>query len=267
MFELKSWANYFGLLVLFSHSKSEPPETWAGRWFPEKTPKELDNWTGRWFPDRPHPNSYGSSTENGLRNGLDCDDGLNNLENDWNLSPINYTCYGSRLKPDFKARNQIECYMIPKAYKASQVCVSEPIHYDDKIPTFGNYRPLAPQFGEYKFLPVQRWIHSLEQGAVVMLYHPCANPMFVKKLKHIVTECLYRHIIAPSKSLTSEKPFALVTRGCKMTMSAIDPVAVKTFIINYAHKGSESASLSGEYKLMLVAAAKIKTGPEMLCGS
>ena len=32
-----------------------------------------------------------------------------------------------------------------------------------------------PKYGEYAYLPPQRWLHSLEHGAIVLLYHPCAN--------------------------------------------------------------------------------------------
>lgn len=39
----------------------------------------------------------------------------------------------------------------------------------------GPHRPLWAAFGEYEFLPLQRWIHNLEHGGIVALYHPCAN--------------------------------------------------------------------------------------------
>lgn len=41
-------------------------------------------------------------------------------------------------------------------------CMSRTIEYDELIPTFGNHRPLWPIYGEYRYLPVQRWLHSLE---------------------------------------------------------------------------------------------------------
>lgn len=39
----------------------------------------------------------------------------------------------------------------------------------------GTHRKLWPVYGEYVYVPPQRWIHSLEHGAIVLLYHPCAN--------------------------------------------------------------------------------------------
>lgn len=69
----------------------------------------------------------------------------------------------------------------------------------------GSHRPLWAVYGEYQFLPRQRWIHNLEHGAVVMLYHPCANKNQVQLLKKIVKMCLYRHIITPYNLLTPER--------------------------------------------------------------
>lgn len=41
-------------------------------------------------------------------------------------------------------------------------CMTQRLDYDEWIPTFGDHRPLWPVYGEYRYLPVQRWLHSLE---------------------------------------------------------------------------------------------------------
>lgn len=69
----------------------------------------------------------------------------------------------------------------------------------------GGHRPVWPQYGEYNYLPTQRWLHSLEHGAVVMLYHPCANYNEVVHLKDIVRNCMYRHIITASNDLHQDR--------------------------------------------------------------
>lgn len=41
-------------------------------------------------------------------------------------------------------------------------CMKEELSYDSHPPTVGDCRPLAPRYGEYKYLPPQRWIHALK---------------------------------------------------------------------------------------------------------
>lgn len=99
----------------------------------------------------------------------------------------------------------------------------------------GPHRPAWPRFGEYTYLPPQRWLHALEvccivqmsllwevsfhkldhfvnisslifqHGGVVMLYHPCAHPLEVERLRRIVTSCLFHHVISANRHLTSER--------------------------------------------------------------
>ena len=39
-------------------------------------------------------------------------------------------------------------------------------------------------------MPVQRWSHNVEHGAVVMAYNPCLNPDSVDRLRKLVTGCI-----------------------------------------------------------------------------
>lgn len=89
----------------------------------------------------------------------------------------------------------------------------------------GSHRPAWARYGEYKFLPKQRWLHNLEvniasiilkmfcylhyfstkynvfeffqHGSVVMLYHPCTHPVLVQRMRMVLKGCLFRHIITP----------------------------------------------------------------------
>lgn len=38
-----------------------------------------------------------------------------------------------------------------------------------------------------------------------MLYHPCANPLEVERLKNLVNKCLWRHVITPYSYLDEER--------------------------------------------------------------
>ena len=41
-----------------------------------------------------------------------------------------------------------------------------------------------------RYVPPQRWLHNIEHGAVVALYHPCTNPDTVEQLRRVVTGCI-----------------------------------------------------------------------------
>lgn len=123
------------------------------------------------------------------------------------------------------------------------------------------------QFGEYKYLPPQRWLHNIEHGAIVFLYHPCANQNIVDKLRTIVKNCLYRHIITPYKLLSPERPFALAAWGATIEFSVLDSTTVIDFIKQHAKKAPEKVSRDGQYKQLLTEHAKIITSEDdfILC--
>ena len=75
--------------------------------------------------------------------------------------------------------------------------------------------------------PVYVWF---QHGAIVMLYHPCADPAQVDTLRGIVTHCLRKHIITPYKQLPEQTPFALLSWGCKLTMSTVISSVARNFI-------------------------------------
>ncbi|XP_076244050.1 uncharacterized protein LOC143185172 [Calliopsis andreniformis] len=225
---------------------------------------EFENWRGRWLPERPDdpipppkvfPKDsdavvHGLETLHGVPMGqpsVDCDDAKTNLTMDWDGSPIDYTCYGKKLVPDKETIPIQYCERIPKNYVAIHKCMHERIDYDDNIPLYGAHRPLWPIYGEYKFLPKQRWLHSLEHGAIVVLYHPCANPLEVKRLKNLVSSCLRRHVITPYNLLNEDRPLALVSWGCRYTMSYVNPHLATAFIREHALRGPEGIPRDGDF--------------------
>ncbi|XP_011305041.1 uncharacterized protein [Fopius arisanus] len=228
----------------------------------------LEAWTGRWMPDHdpkptaaPKISSVESSGHHVIPMGPsnDCDDGNSNLEVDWDHSPVNYTCYGRKITPDLSIASKYYCEHVPKYYSALHMCMPESIKYDDVIPLYGNHRPVWPVYGEYVFLPKQRWLHSMEHGGVVMLYHPCANPLLVKQLKDLVRNCLRRHIITPYSLLSEDRPLALVTWGCRLEMSYVNRNVVESFIRKKALRGPEAISKDGIFTDGLISKSRIVT--------
>ncbi|GFR17369.1 uncharacterized protein TNCT_661171 [Trichonephila clavata] len=193
-----------------------------------------------------------------------CDNAKNNLAIDWDGSPLNYTCYHPKNRlPVIKGMKPIEDCNIPEKYYSKHVCMNEKIAYDVTIPTYGNHRPLWPVYGEYIFVPPQRWLHNLEHGAVVMLYHPCAEPREVEKLKKLVKGCLRRHVITPYMYLPADKPLALVTWGCKLQMNHVDKDVVTNFIKTRALHGPEAElAKEGQYRFKLLDVAVAPKGSD-----
>nr|XP_012225307.1 PREDICTED: uncharacterized protein LOC105673903 [Linepithema humile] len=247
-------------------------------------PNEI-HWTGRWMPDRPDdptpspkifPDNdqrfeYESVTEVPHEMFMghvspECDDAKTNLTIDWDNSPSEYTCYGHKITPSIIAP-KIYCENIPKTYKAAHKCMNQKIEYDDDIPLYGPHRPLWPVYGEYKYVPKQRWLHNLEHGAIVMLYHPCANPLEVNRLKNLVRKCLWRHVITPYNYLDEDRPLALLSWGCRLTMSYVNPTVVNHFIQKKALRGPEKTADDGQFEDRLLSRSSIVTDPldSVLC--
>lgn len=245
---------------------------WKGNWFPA-SPDELDLNTG---VNESHLNTFHDTVfdddgklisslhddKHGIKMGIPnsrCDDGKTNLTIDWSGSPDDYTCFNlrSEYKPSVNINPISSCDHIPSSYWALHQCMNDTIEYDDPIPTFGTHRPLWARFGEYRYLPKQRWLHNLEHGAVVMLYHPCADRSQVNRLKRVVKRCLYKHVITPYDQLDSRRPLALLTWGCRITMSMVDVNVVTSFIKAHALKGPEKISRDGQYDVELIVPAEI----------
>jgi hypothetical protein len=266
--------------LLITHSIVTADDPWASN-----NINSNNVWHGKWFPHAPGvPDDQNPTVEIGKKNLYDseheivmgvknpnCDDGKTNLQVDWDFNPINYTCFMHDRKVLYRPRSDIQPIYsrdhIPKGYSAPHRCMSDAIEYNVVIPTYGTHRPLWAKYGEYTFLPKQRWVHNLEHGAVVMLYHPCADKNEVNILRVLVKKCLYRHVITPYNLLSPERPLALVAWGRRLEMSKVAPEIVLNFIRKNALKGPEQTPKDGQYDLLLEKHAEVVSdvGDHELC--
>ncbi|XP_017770360.1 PREDICTED: uncharacterized protein LOC108558066 [Nicrophorus vespilloides] len=224
--------------------------------------EEEEAWTGKYFPGPNDPLVNLYDKKHGIKMGIPnsaCDDGESRLDVDYDGSPMNFTCFDNRAlyAPNYNVHPILEHEAIPKGYNAHHLCMDNVIRYKHKIPTFGSHRPLWAKFGEYTFLPKQRWLHNLEHGAVTMLYHPCADKNEVRAMKRVVKSCLYKHVISSNSDLTPDRPLGLVAWGHRLTMSVFDLTLTVKFIRDYALNGPESTSKNGKYSLNLVEHAQL----------
>lgn len=197
-----------------------------------------------------------------------CDNGVDNIDVDFILSrSYEYMCESDDgvLTPT-RTTPLLSCLENQEIPKPLHQCLGTDIEYEDDPPRGGPHRPLWPRYGEYVYCPPQRWVHSIEHGAVVFLYHPCADPIQVDLFKSIIRSCLRRHIITPYRNLPLEQPFALMTYGCKLTMSHVRKDVVVQFILENAmneRRASEATVWKdGQYSYGLLQAAKVVPGSD-----
>ncbi|XP_039965878.1 uncharacterized protein LOC120778201 [Bactrocera tryoni] len=225
------------LIVKRKTTKKAPVEAWTGKWFPGP-PHPKDDWKGKWFPNPPYTNGQTLNVHDKkpLTATEICDDGKQYIGIDFDPSDVRqsfeHLCLANRTlyTPNMKREALRMEYFIPPAYVPPVKCLNETITYDSMLPTYGAYRPIVPKYGSYIFMPPQRYITALSQGAIVMLYHPCAYTGQVKLLQNTLRACMYRHIITPSQSLSPERPLALLAWGNSLEMSVVDDHLVVDFM-------------------------------------
>ncbi|CAD6198947.1 unnamed protein product [Caenorhabditis auriculariae] len=194
-----------------------------------------------------------------------CDDAKSNLKLDWD--PRDYTVFTCPNEYSFAIQKNVDPISVdmvahntsfdPRKDEVVHKCMDTVLQYDELVPIRGDHRPNWAKYGEYLYVPVQRWLHNLEHGAVVMLYHPCANQYEVNSLREILTSCLYRHVITPYNKLSHTRPIALVSWGARIEMNYVDEEQVVAFIKKFARRAPEDISRNGLYDQFLVRPAQI----------
>ncbi|KAH8268781.1 hypothetical protein KR018_006645, partial [Drosophila ironensis] len=236
-----------------SSTQVTPKDDWQGKWFPQapgephvikSTPQTLEtstedlqgNWTGKWFPQAPQ--------EPHQVQPMICDDGKSHLSVDYDPNDIrdsfNYLCLTTNrrlFEPNLTREAILTEHFLPSAFVPPSKCLNESIDYTHLPATNGAFRPLPAEYGSYSYLPPQRYLRNLAEGAILMLYHPCAFSAQVEMLQHMVSGCLYRHLVSPSLNLSPERPLALLAWSRSLEMSVVEQHIVLEFIQKYAKKG------------------------------
>ncbi|XP_064613342.1 uncharacterized protein LOC135477117 [Liolophura sinensis] len=211
-----------------------------------------------------------SDVHGGVKMGVSnhaCDDAKANLTIDGDPrvsgTEAEFLCLEEESIPVRQTQTQAFCQPV-----GDQVCVQNiPLHkcmdqvitYRDSPPLSGAHRPLWPVYGEYLYLPAQRWLHSMEHGAIVLLYHPCADPEELAWLKSLVRGCIRRHIITPYRGLPTQQPFALLAWRCKLSLSYADTAAVEKFIKEFGIMAAPESGVysDGQFDVGLISKAEI----------
>ncbi|XP_078404146.1 uncharacterized protein tp53i13 [Cetorhinus maximus] len=139
-----------------------------------------------------------------------------------------------------------------------RVCVGERIEYNKQIPNSGMYRPIWATYGEYLYVPPQRWVHNLQRGGIAFLYHPCVHPQLKEELSLLARACMYKHIITPHLNLSQQWPLALVAWGTSLEMSRINLAEAVTWLRESVNLGRNTEMKDdGAYNYLLICKAKL----------
>ncbi|KAJ8369272.1 hypothetical protein SKAU_G00093000 [Synaphobranchus kaupii] len=147
-----------------------------------------------------------------------CDNGKLLLEKDLPLSAV-YRCAGTSWSESTQKLPSIDTKH--PLQPALSVCIQTPITYNHTIPSSGTHRPVGAESGEYLYCPPQRWLHNLQHGATVLLYHPCAPVSERVRLSVLARSCLSHYIITPHYQLHTNRPFAMVLWGRTLELSHV----------------------------------------------
>ena len=195
-----------------------------------------------------------------------CDDGLTNLTRDWEDGSEPHVCpAGQRPLVVPPILGRVDCQRrLPDDLPLRHVCMNTSLSYLAGIPTYGHHRPLWPVYGSYRYLPPQRWLHSVEHGAVVLLHHPCVNSDLLHQLRSIVQRCIFKHVVTPSWRVQPSRPLVLVAHGCMFQMSRVSTELVVAFIRRRALAGKEGhLAKQGQFRDQLVRESRPPAGSDV----
>lgn len=134
---------------------------------------------------------------------------------------------------------------------AQHIPLPTPITYTDSPPLAGDHRGDWAKWGEYEYLPPQRWLHNLEHGAVALLYHPCAPKAEIEALRAFAKARKpdgggnFRWVLTPYPGLKST--LAAVTWGWGWHAPCFDQQSLEAFLADHYRKAPEDLGLEGGY--------------------
>jgi hypothetical protein len=111
-------------------------------------------------------------------------------------------------------------------------------------------------WGEYEFMPPQRYIHNLEHGGVAFLYHPCASAEVVDQLREFARARPaddggeFRWILSPYPELPST--IAVVAWEAVYTSHCVDFDEMTQFVDAEYRTAPEDVSRDGSYERLWI---------------
>ncbi|MFO0745771.1 MAG: DUF3105 domain-containing protein [Myxococcota bacterium] len=126
-----------------------------------------------------------------------------------------------------------------------------PIVYPDVPPSSGDHRPAWGRWGEYTFLPPQRWVHNLEHGGIALLYDPCVPTAVVDQLRAFAAgraaddSGAFRYVLTPYPGLPT--PVAAVAWEWTWLSECVDTASLGAFVDAHYRHAPEDFAADGSY--------------------
>lgn len=158
------------------------------------------------------------------------------------------------LEPDWQASECVAGTTL-NTPKVGDVHIFEPtpISYEASPPSSGNHRPMWARWGEYRYLPPQRWLHNLEHGGIAFLYHPCAAPSLVTALRDWASQQPadlsghFRWVLTPYPGLGTA--MAVVSWEWSYQADCFRPDEITAFVAEHYRMAPEDIAVDGDYDL------------------
>ena len=154
---------------------------------------------------------------------------------------------GTVLKVACPAAPTIELHAFPQ--DAAHIGLPNAITYADAPPVAGDHRSEWAKWGEFQYLPPQRWLHNLEHGGVAILYDPCADPKLITNLRGLA-RCRpkgatgdFRWVMTPYAGL--DTAWSIVAWQWRIKGNCFDATAIDSFLTAHYDKGPESVAANG----------------------
>ena len=132
------------------------------------------------------------------------------------------------------------------------VPLTEAIVYEDNPPASGPHRAVWAKWGEYEYLPPERWLGNLEAGGVALLYHPCAD-VGVKDALRALAKARpdddggpFRWVISPHTPLAAT--VAVVAWEWTYLSHCVDGHEIYGFIDQHYRKAPKDNEAGGAYQ-------------------
>jgi hypothetical protein len=128
--------------------------------------------------------------------------------------------------------------LLASSQSGEGVHTDDPVQYDTVPPVAGPHAPGAAPCGVFaEQLPNENLVHTLEHGAIGLLFRPDLDIEQIRTLEDIVGEFETHVFSAPFAEMDS--PITITSWGFRMPLDEVDEPAIQEFIDEFRQKGPE----------------------------